>query len=350
MVMTPKSTNRTNRGVEQVFLWVYLVVKSLVNGLRNGDELSVLRDRLSELPSNLDLLYRHMLQRVPKRYWSASFRLFDIMKSSRTAPKALLLWYLGERGYNPLEDNLSEETKLARCYQIYLRLMTQCAGLLELRTDFIDRHVGTTDTRLDMVIDDDTDVIRYGRKRKFGEVYSIDSTVHYLHRTVHDFLFTADIESLWKGRVSESRLDSVSWLATHRFIDVYEVAMRVKEAEDGYLSSALLYEWSEGLRTFLVTLEDSSNHGVRSMLGKMIKDVEQGLLVFSFDGSRAPEEYTALLGEGTETRYNWLECLLQFDCLARIKAARHPKVGGDLMNRQKAVQDVTTVLKWIDSI
>ncbi|KAM0547225.1 hypothetical protein ACHAPJ_010487 [Fusarium lateritium] len=333
---------------EGVFLWVYLVVKSMVNGLRNGDELSVLRLRLEELPSDLDLLYRHMLQRVPKRYWSASFRLFSVMKACTSPPKALRLWYLGDRGYDPLDDDLSEETKLARCYQLYLRLMTQCAGLLELRTDMLDRHLMTEDTNLDMAIDDDTDVMLFGRKRSFREVYSIDSTVHYLHRTVHDFLYTADIEHLWKDRVPESRFDSVSWLATRMFIDMYEVAMRVKEAEDEYLSSALLYEWSEGLRTFIITLEYSPNRGVRSMLNKMIDDVERG--IFDPEGPRAPDEYTSLLGSGVEVRQSWLEWLLQFDCLARMRSEAYPKVGGDLMDRQKASQDITAVLRWIDSI
>ncbi|KAJ4256066.1 hypothetical protein NW762_009140 [Fusarium torreyae] len=333
---------------EGVFLWVYLVVKSMVKGLRNDDELSVLRHRLEELPSDLNLLYRHMLQRVPKRYWSASFRLFSVMKACASPPKAPRLWYLRERGYDPLEEDFSEETKLARCYQLYLRLMTQCGGLLELRTDMLDRHLMTEDTSLDMAIDDDTDVILFGRKRSFREVYSIDSTVHYPHRTVHDFQYIADIEYLWKDRVPESRIDSVSWLATRMFIDMYEVAMRVKEAEDEYLSSALLYEWSEGLRTFIITLEYSPNRGVKSMLNKMIDDVEPG--IFDPDGPRAPDEYTSLLGSGVEVRQSWLEWLLQFDCLAKMRSEAYPKVGGDLMDRRKASQDITAVLRWIDSI
>ncbi|KAJ3546378.1 hypothetical protein NM208_g2021 [Fusarium decemcellulare] len=333
---------------EGVFLWVYLVVKSLINGLRNGDELSVLLERLDELPSDLDSLYRHMLQRVPKRYWSASFRLFSVMRASIKPPRALLLWYLGERGYDPLEDNLSKETKLARCYQLYLRLMTQCAGLLELRADFVDRHLDSTESSLDMAIDDDTDVMRFGRKRSFKEVYSIDSTVHYLHRTAHDFLAQADIEGLWKIPVLESRFDSTSWLATRMFIDMYEVAMRVKEIEGEYIPSFLLYEWSEGLRTFIITLESSPNRGVRSMLDKMINGVERG--VFDPQGPHGPDEYTSLLGDVIDVRESWPERFLRFDCLSRFKPARYPKVGEDLMDRDKTSQDIYAVLKWIDSI
>lgn len=331
-----------------VFLWVYLVVKSLVNGLRNGDELSVLQERLNELPSDLDSLYRHMLQRVPKRYWSASSRLFSVMRVSMKPPGALLLWYLGERGYKPLEHELSDETKLARCYQLYLRLMTQCAGLLELRVDFGDRHVGTTETSLDMVIDDDTDLMRFGRKRSFKEVYSIDSTVHYLHRTTHDFLSQADIESLWKDRVSESRFDSVSWLATRMFIDMYETAMRVKETEGGYIPSALLYEWSEGLRILIITLQSSPNRGVKSMLSRMIEGVERG--AFAAQDSHGPDEYTSLLGDETAVRQSWFEWLLRFDCLSRLRTATYPRVGEDLMDRDKASQDIRAVLERIDSI
>ncbi|KAF4447624.1 P-loop containing nucleoside triphosphate hydrolase [Fusarium albosuccineum] len=270
------------------------------------------------------------------------------MQASTKPPRALLLWHLGERGYDPLEDDLNEETKLARCYQLYLRLMMQCAGLLELRADLVDRHFDSTESSLDMAIDDDTDVMRFGRKRSFKEVYSIDSTVHYLHRTAHDFLAQADIEGLWKIRVLESRFDSRSWFATRVFIDMYEVAMRVKEIEGEYIPSFLLYEWSEGLRTFIITLESSPNRGVRSMLDKMINGVERG--VFDPQGPHGPDEYTSLLGDTIDIRESWLEWFLRFDYLSRFKHARYPKVGEDLIDSDKTSQDIYAVLKWIDSI
>lgn len=76
---------------EGVFLWVRLVVKSLIDRPRNGDELSVLQERVAELPADLESLYRHMLQRVPERYQGTSARLFSIMEGAVVAV-AVVRW------------------------------------------------------------------------------------------------------------------------------------------------------------------------------------------------------------------------------------------------------------------
>jgi hypothetical protein len=52
-----------------VFLWVYLVVRSLLEGLGNGNRNADLRRRLKMLPADLEALYAHMLwKRVDKSY------------------------------------------------------------------------------------------------------------------------------------------------------------------------------------------------------------------------------------------------------------------------------------------
>lgn len=50
---------------EGVFLWACLAVKNLVDGLRNGDSMTVLERRLQQLPSGIKSLYQQMLLRVP---------------------------------------------------------------------------------------------------------------------------------------------------------------------------------------------------------------------------------------------------------------------------------------------
>lgn len=51
-----------------VFLWVRLVVQSLMEGLMNRDGVADLQQRLRDLPIDLDELYRVMLKRVPDAY------------------------------------------------------------------------------------------------------------------------------------------------------------------------------------------------------------------------------------------------------------------------------------------
>jgi hypothetical protein len=49
-----------------VFLWVMLVVKSLIDGLQNFDTVEDLTDRLNELPVDLEMLYKHMWTSMSK--------------------------------------------------------------------------------------------------------------------------------------------------------------------------------------------------------------------------------------------------------------------------------------------
>jgi hypothetical protein len=59
-----------------VFLWVHLVVRSLLRGLHdNGDDINILRERVKEYPDTLDGYFDRMLQRVEKVYKKQSARI-----------------------------------------------------------------------------------------------------------------------------------------------------------------------------------------------------------------------------------------------------------------------------------
>ncbi|KDN67254.1 hypothetical protein CSUB01_10266 [Colletotrichum sublineola] len=64
-----------------VFLWVTLVVRSLLEGLQNHDEIGALTERLRELPTDLEDLFRVMLQKVPRRYRGNMSNIFQILRS-----------------------------------------------------------------------------------------------------------------------------------------------------------------------------------------------------------------------------------------------------------------------------
>ena len=70
-----------------VFLWVTLVVKSLMTGLTNRDSLPELRLRLRELPRDLKQLFRHMLDKTPPRYRNGQSRVFQIVLREVQAQK-----------------------------------------------------------------------------------------------------------------------------------------------------------------------------------------------------------------------------------------------------------------------
>ncbi|KAF2094819.1 hypothetical protein NA57DRAFT_45489, partial [Rhizodiscina lignyota] len=153
-----------------VFLWVVLVVKSLLEGLRDGDHLSDLQRRLDELPEELDDLFRRILHNFDTRYFRDASVLFQLVKASVSPPTLLALSFAEqtnedlaiEAEMKPLTSN----EKFYRSLTMRRRLDSRCRGLLE------------TEVHDDWTEDDDI---------------LAKSKVDFLHRTVSEFLERADI-------------------------------------------------------------------------------------------------------------------------------------------------------------
>lgn len=64
-----------------VFLWVILVVKSLLKGLGNRDSITILQRRLEAIPGDLQYLYRHMVQSIDPLYKEEASKLFRILQA-----------------------------------------------------------------------------------------------------------------------------------------------------------------------------------------------------------------------------------------------------------------------------
>ncbi|KAH6986905.1 hypothetical protein EDB80DRAFT_176381 [Ilyonectria destructans] len=126
-----------------VFLWVVLVVKSLLTGLQNWDVLAELRDRLDEFPSDLKDLYAAMFKQLPQLYRQQASELFQI---------SLLAMQVQEDGHQvtplqlhfahsddatllqtPIEPLTIEEEKNL-CDAIEGRIRARCAGILEVQS------------------------------------------------------------------------------------------------------------------------------------------------------------------------------------------------------------------------
>ncbi len=130
------------RKASGVFLWVVLVVKSLLTGFRDYDEIEVLHQRLDELPSDLENLYRHMMNQMKPFYRERASRLLQIMyrcsRMPRSQPLTLLRLSLADE-HNPdaaIEADIkkmSSEEKLMRCKEMESRIRSRCCGLLEVR-------------------------------------------------------------------------------------------------------------------------------------------------------------------------------------------------------------------------
>ena len=61
-----------------VFLWVFLVVRSLLEGLRDGDSIAELQRRLESMPSDLDEYFKQMMGTLDRTYLQQASHLFQI--------------------------------------------------------------------------------------------------------------------------------------------------------------------------------------------------------------------------------------------------------------------------------
>ena len=75
----PEGYDELTRAIREkaqgVFLWVWLVLRSLLRGLTNDDDLDTLKARLSEYPDELNGLYKRIFDRIEKVYRKHSARI-----------------------------------------------------------------------------------------------------------------------------------------------------------------------------------------------------------------------------------------------------------------------------------
>ncbi|GKU04372.1 vegetative incompatibility protein het-e-1 [Fusarium langsethiae] len=149
-----------------VFLWVTIVVASLLAGIGAGDRVEDLQKRLGLLPAEIKNLYERILENIDSGYREHTAQLLKLMAAFKTQPSPLLFWYADEVNFmdraikeDPIDVSRSES--LERVEDIRRRLNSRCKGLLEI-------HKNTTTA--------DQFSSRFG------------GTVDYLHKTVYEFV------------------------------------------------------------------------------------------------------------------------------------------------------------------
>lgn len=65
-----------------VFLWVVLAVRSLLDGLTYGNRISELHERLESLPTDLEVFYTQIIKSLEPRVQKDAARIFMIMLRS----------------------------------------------------------------------------------------------------------------------------------------------------------------------------------------------------------------------------------------------------------------------------
>ncbi|KAF2476737.1 uncharacterized protein BDR25DRAFT_339639 [Lindgomyces ingoldianus] len=160
-----------------VFLWVFLVVRSLLEGLSNGDTLSLLQERLRRIPTDLRDFFKYMLDSLDPIYNQHVAHFFLAALDSDPLPLMMYAYFeeeFDDPNYVFELNNTQMETYdiIPRHKQTERRLNGRCKGLLEA-----NREEGV-------------DFFRY--------------SVGFLHRTVRDFFLTLEMREEFERRLPSS--------------------------------------------------------------------------------------------------------------------------------------------------
>lgn len=226
-----------------VFLWVFLVVRSVLKGLTFADRVSDLQKRLDRIPDDLNDCFERILGSVDEVYLEETAAIFHIMLKSREAVPLLLFSFIFEdsqiRGRRPM----ASQEIFRRCDETRRRLDGRCGGLIEADTD--------------------------------------DSKVRFIHRTVRDFLENKAMEKLFNRldpKFDANVLAARSYLALIRTTPARtELPVAIKE-EDMY--TALLihsqrYEICTG-KALVDVLDEARALARSSEIGTDFLDIAAG--------------------------------------------------------------------------
>lgn len=158
-----------------VFLWVFLVVRSLLRGLTDDNDMATLQRRLEHLPPDLERYFRQMLDTIEDIYQEQTAQLFQIAAHAIQPLSTVALGFLEQNRENidsALHAEISpmskEETLLVST-KMNTYINARCKDLLEVNC-----------------YSDSSDFFPY--------------KVDFLHRTVRDFLKTKDMYNLLQSR------------------------------------------------------------------------------------------------------------------------------------------------------
>jgi len=169
-----------------VFLWVYLVTRSLKDGLSNGDSISDLQRRVDGFPSDLEDYFMHILGRLEPFYLQQTKKFFRIALE-RPAPLLLTTYSFideddPEFGQTASMTPFTREEITLRCEDTERRLKSRCKDLLEI-------YVENGSKRALMP---SRGPVKQSMKGLPADAFNAEyiTKVGFLHRTVRDFLNT----------------------------------------------------------------------------------------------------------------------------------------------------------------
>ena len=170
---------------EGVFMWVRIALHSLIQGLVNEDSEEELRQRLLELPPELERLYHHMFAQIEDRYKMHALKNFDLVRIAQ-GPLSILTMSLADP--NNLITHWPNEPRteldlVKFCKSMEKKIYIYCAAFLEVgyRNNLADPE-STEYAR-------DFPNLHHSKSRfELAKYDSSDYVVRFSHETAKEFL------------------------------------------------------------------------------------------------------------------------------------------------------------------
>lgn len=165
-----------------VFLWVMLVVRSLLRGLTEDDDMHMLRERLRNIPDELEAYFQHMMNTVEKVYHRYMARALLLASAAETPLPISTYWYLEVDRQNPEFAMLAKHEPYTRdsfssmAKTMKTRISKYCRELLEVKCG--PKMAGSS--------------------RDIDPIFFLQ--VDFLHRTVRDMLMSHEMRQYLHDR------------------------------------------------------------------------------------------------------------------------------------------------------
>jgi hypothetical protein len=164
----PNFVRNIVREADGVFLWVFLVIRSLLDGLTNSDRIKDLQERVNETPKDLKDYFKTILFSTENRYRMQTARIFTIAINTEYELPLMAYWVIDQENpkyfFQCPAKTPSVEILNSRLENMRRRLKVLSKGLLE------------------------------ASDKVHGPLSGFE--VLFLHRTVKDYLQTPDAQSM----------------------------------------------------------------------------------------------------------------------------------------------------------
>lgn len=121
---------------EGVFLWVFLAVRMISDGLRDGDTTQELLQHINEIPSDLEKFYEKIFSTIEPRHRGEASDMITLLISNYSLFSMMCMSFLREAPgfweHIPFEA-VDEDTIRRRGEETRRRINSRCKGMLEVR-------------------------------------------------------------------------------------------------------------------------------------------------------------------------------------------------------------------------